>query len=170
MDDSLGIEESNSFYIMLICLFYYHFILYLEWKYIICLLKWTWNLKKIGCIFRTIWKNKNTVIWDNVEGSWEYHAQWDKWDRKVNNHRYPSCVGYATESNTWTRKTNKQELPGTDYSVMVTRGKGVRGVKVKRDQLYGDGGRMDLGWWAPLWCNEQISYHRIVHLKPIYSY
>ena len=46
-------------------------------------------------------------------------------------------MGYKAESNKWANKKNKQKLIDTDNSMVVTRGKGMRGNKAERD-IYGD--------------------------------
>ena len=53
----------------------------------------------------------NPATCDNVDGSWEYHVQWNKSDRKSQepyDFTMILFVGYKTESNKWVKKKNKQ--------------------------------------------------------------
>ena len=60
---------------------------------------------------------------------------------------FHSYMGYEIKSNKWANKANKNS--GIENSMIVTSGKGVRGiVKGKAGQIYGIGKRFDFGWWS----------------------
>ena len=64
-----------------------------------------------------------TAIWDNMGASREYHAKQNKSDRKRQEPYDFTHVGYKTEGNKCTNKTNKQKLIDTGNSKEVTQGK-----------------------------------------------
>ena len=81
-------------------------------------------------------KRWNTAICDDMGGSWEYHVKRSK-SEKVKNHMWVfySCVGYKTESNKWTNKTDRQKLLTQTTVWLSPEGRGTgevgRGKEVK---------------------------------------
>ena len=70
-------------------------------------------------------KRWNIAICDSMHGSWEYHSKRNKFDGKIQEPSdFTHNVGYKTESNKWTNKTNKQKLIDADISRWLPEGKG----------------------------------------------
>ena len=106
-------------------------------------------------------KKWNIAICDNMDGSWEYHAKWNKSD------------GRGQEPNDFTHMWDisqkaTHKLIDPDYSMVPTRGEGAvgEGKEGKGGQMSGDGGRLDFGWWAHM----GDTYISLSHLYPIYTY
>ena len=94
-------------------------------------------------------KRWSIAMRDNMDGSWECHAKWNKLDRKSQEPYDSTYAGCKTESNKWTNKTTKQELIDTKNNMLVTRRKGGwEIVKGRWGRLYRDGKRLDFGQWV----------------------